>query len=329
MVTSLAPVFILAAQFPGGSSADLARSIETATGKPVVVLAIDYERYKPFEYDPANLNELVRAVRGATGLWQAPGEQHAFHPGTIPRKFIQVHPVGPGGFASGFLAAARGFEVKDGRLTWRAKSSEAVKLDSVGLIPLPKRMSCHWTHAEYWLSASVANMPEREFAEYVAKAAGARLIAGKDSYKLEFDPNEFRNRARRTFTEYGKPDELRKLHPTDRSSYDLALAGLNLMTAAQLTEAFETPQSSVRIPLATAHRGVVEARLRAFLESAQEMQRAAADDNPRLQPVPNVDTIRSVDLREPVFLIFQASFRAQLEVGTRGEFGRPGPRIRI
>jgi hypothetical protein len=336
MITPLVLTLLAGTTFPGGTVYDLAKSVQAATNQSVAIAVFEPGRYKRFDYEPTDLNEMCRAIRAATQLWNAPGSDYAFHPGRLLRSRINVAPVMSGERGHRWSGASIPSEaIAEGMITFKTENGQALMVNGSELVPEIKVEGGHWTFADYGIVADLKAVSPQDFLRIVAKTVGAKLIPIKGGFRFDFDPQEFRLRAQRTFQEFGKPDALAKLTPQQRSDFDLSLAALNAATPQQLTEAFEDQGSQARIPIGPNLRGVAVARLRSAIEAATAAAAAAdqaqtAEELGRLtRRGPDIQSLQSVDFRLPAWVILNSDFRAQIEATLSDTYGRPAGTLKF
>ncbi len=217
--------------------------------------------------------------------------------------------------------------IKDETITWTTPRGEAFTVkelaDSLGAT----KLEYHWTHEPFAMVANVKALPERDFLKYVSKAVGGILIPTKAGYRLQFNPEEFRLRARTLFTSVS-PEDLKKLSAMDRSSYDLALLAINNASAQQLQEAFDSPEMQTTIALGPAQMALVRQRIEVS-SMPGDPQHAQQPTFPNRQGNLDSRIPENVDLRRGATLIFYSTFRTQVEVVTVDQLGRPSGKSRF
>lgn len=319
--------------FPGGTVTNLVASIAEATKAPVLAAVLDNRRISKFEYDTSNLTEMARTIYANAGLRQAPGVDYAYHPDSISPALVQIEPVrGRGGQPPFRYVTPPRDAMKEGVVTWTTGGGEAFRLEDIDNA-FSKPIVYHWTQEPYAMVARVNGVQEGDFVRLVAKAVGAKLVSTKEQYRLEFDPNEFRRRARNTLRAV-TPDRLRAMRPVARATYELCLAALDLATPQQIAQAFFERGGQTLIPLGAGQMGLAQARLQAELEEVAQRERAQEERDERGDrrgggPGRALRMMSNVDLRHGAAIVLHSDFRTQVECVTVDGLGRPAGRVRF
>lgn len=335
MLTALIASFLTPVTFPGGGPVELAASIADSTQKPAVIAELAMRGFAKFDYDTANMTDMARTIFANTALRQAPGE-YAYHPDTIPASFIQVEPFSgrwsPPNFRYTNLAPEA---VKDGKVTWAPRPGEALRTQNLEN-RFSKAVRFHWTQEPYAIMAKVTDLPEADFVRLVAKALGGKYSSRKEAYVIDFDPDEFRKRARNTLAT-AKPKDLERLGPLSRSNYDLCVAAIKQATRQNMLEAFLTQGGRTAIPMVAGQEQMVLARMDAVLQRQEAGDIANVEDRRgtktgSFERKPNRNALRrmdNVDLRYGAAIILESNFRVQVEAVTVDVYGRPAGKIRF
>jgi hypothetical protein len=341
MITTLAASLALAA-FPGGNVSDLARSIAEETKQNVVFQAGAAETAKAFEYDPNNLNEMARAILAGSGFKRAPGAEHVFHHGRL------------GGWMFGLQAVQRVAQqdetwraggawpadaLKDGKVTLKNASGSSFSIESIPKDLLPKPpLEIHWIFERSALKAYVTELPAMDFANYVAKAVGGKVLARQDRYILDIDPVEIQRRAVATLTEVQKAPNYMQMDARRKGQVLLSRAVLGGLSGPQISALLSTPQGSLRFEIGPASRPAVQNYAQALIQSegqeevlfAQEQQtivqeRRAQRGNDEGRNNRNMSLIlRRADPRILGYTTINARFEVRVELLVLDNQGRPG-----
>jgi hypothetical protein len=359
----IASVMAAPVEFPGGSPNDLAKALHESTGQPVVLAKYDGTRIDAFTFDPADPNAMAQAFRKSAGLTQAAGLQLALHPAMLNRQFIQIQPIFKQHQVWYQAPKAQELSVDAGKVTAATAETRYATMADLGKLEFSKPLRWSQWYEVYPMAIRAKEVSEAEFLGYVAKVIGAKLVSTKDSYTFAFEPNEFRNRAKRTFSEFGSAQDLGSATVFDKAAVDFALTALNLATNANLIEAFDTKQET-RIPLNQAQKQYVYGVMAKLAEadandlnqgrgrggrgggappeafaSAEQVSIIAGEElNPQREQFGNAGRrgrppysriLPMVDWNQQVNLVLMRNFRTQIEASTLPINGRPGQRIRI
>lgn len=337
-------------EFKGGLVGDLVAAL-AQSGQPVVASASDNTRYGAFTLDTADLNGLSAAMKKNASLWQMPGVQYIFHPGYLPRSLVSISPVFQPQRNWWSVAGAKSFTVEKGVVTSTMKNNEALTLDDMSKFGFSKPIEWATSHAVYPITANCKDMPEKEFLTYVSKAVGGKLLVTDKTYKIQFDPMEFRKRAIKALSDFGYPKAANQPSANDRLGIDMAVYALNQASNLHLTQAFELDGGSFRLELNSSQAQYVYGLMqRSAAEQAKEAEQAMAlaqqqrsSGGGRNQRGPGrpmgvngslLRAVQSVDSRQPFTLTMWSNFRTAVEMSvfqgpnrnsqrTQVQFGNP------
>lgn len=323
----LAAALLLAAEFPGGDATALAESLAKAGNTSAIVCAFERVQYPAFKYDPEKLDQMADAIKAATGLTMAGGTRLAVHPGKISRHLFAPPMIGPK--PSGYSSAPfPGEALKDGVVTFTTEKGKCVTVGALQMATFSRPISVHWAYRDVPMFAAVKDLPEVEFLRYVAKVAGARLFASKSEYRLDFEPIEFRTRAKATVKAFLESREGKDLSRKQASDARLVQAALNLVSDYQLAEAFREQGASARVPLAPQHSQLIRERW-TLVEEAPSNERLAQRARIRGGGGQATSGPLTLDTRYPIYLVMRSDFGCYLEAMTLGEGRERGSVIRF
>lgn len=250
MLLSLIPL-ALVAQFPGGSANDLCAHLATETKRPVVVVKSTSASIGPFQYDPADVDSINRALRAKAALELTAGSHVIVHDGLVLMSRMAKPPLEKPITPKWVLP-----NVENGKVTLETKGQEALDPMELDKVKFSKPVKVHWFYEKTPVSAQLSQLPEREFLTYIAKGIGARFSETEKEFKLSFDPSAMRNRLIKTVgilrdlgmkrperSEEGENDPMATIRP------DFVRALLTDASLGELTDAFATPESKVHLRL--------------------------------------------------------------------------------
>jgi hypothetical protein len=308
---------VAATHFGGGSANDLAKSIHEATGQNVVVYQAVTKPIPVFDYDTSNLNVFAQTLRSKAGLMMAPGSDYILYDGTLPptkmppRYFSgQSGPMGGKGLSSD--------AIQDGKITVKTTGTDGIAIAALANAPFSKKLTADPYFDGIAVFAQVKDQPERDFLNWVAKASGGRIVMVKDTYSLQVDGNEVRNRAIRMVS-----DRLKALakNAGDRSRDELMLAVLQQATPADIALLVNGKKPEIQYeigrgsPLATA----ATARLTAIEDAQTRQPRQTAASQ---APIP-LGIMSRIDSRRSSYAVLGGNLEAYLDIAVMAPDGRP------
>jgi hypothetical protein len=336
----------MVATFPGGTINDLARSLNTASGKPAVIVLSGSAKALPgFEFNAADPDDLAQVLRTKVNLVLAPGVDMVVHDGYVPfDKVGKGAPTGNSMMAKPFTEAA----VSGGKVTFATEKNESLQLES--LKGFAKPVTVHWFYPGLTVAVNAKDVPEMDFLGLVAKGIGARFHNSGNNFKIEFDPVEVRTRAIRTiqFQPQGaKPQQPQAPTFTTRMQ-DFRIAALNSLTPAQLSELFKAPGNTIKTPIRSGSN--IERLAVALVREMEAQTQTQTDDaavanevnsrvliggQTRAQNRRPGSILARVDPRRQAMLVTDTNFQAWVEVPVLGGNGnsvetilRPESRVR-
>lgn len=323
----LAAALLQAAEFPGGDATALAESLAKAGKSSAIVCAFERVQYPALRLDPGKPDQLADAVKAATGLKVAGGTRLAVHPGKISRHLFAPPIIGPK--PSGYSPAPFPEEaLKDGVVTLATEKGKCITVGALQSAMFSRPISVHWVYRDLPMMAAIKDLPEVEFLNYVAKVAGARLSASKSEYRLDFEPIEFRTRAKATVRAFLDSREGKDLSRRQASDARLVQAALNLVSDYQLSEAFREQGASTRFALGPQQTRLIQERL-ALLEEAPTNEQLAQRARSRGGGGQASPSTLTVDTRYPIYLVMRSDFGCYLEAMSLGEGRERGSVVRF
>jgi hypothetical protein len=311
--------------FSGGGASDLAASLAGATQRGAVIAVLDRQNYRKFTFEPMDATQMAQAVLAATGLKQAVGVDLAYHPNRIPQWFAQIPPFGgQGGSANLTLVSPPKVAWKDGKLTWKTPKGEASRVEELQRA-FSKPLEWHWTHEPYAMVFHVIDMPEADVLRHIAKAVGGKLAATRDRFRLDFDPEQFRQRARGLFVT-PSIQRLENLDEMSRANFELSRSAIGMASSAQIRQAFYDRGGQTAITLGPGQMGMVQQRMAVRL-SFEQQPRQTREGGRRGGNISR--RLASVDLRQGAAIILRSDFRTEIEAVTVDALGRPVGRVRF
>ena len=324
--------------FPGGSYADLARSIAEATESNVVFLAGGHESAPKFTYSPDDVGELARGIQKATKFRQSPGIERVFHHGSLGSWLFESPVVTSLLFDGHWQSGSPGTIVeKDGRYTIHFKSTEACPLEALPTTSLSKPFRFHWLFTQTPFTAWITEMPVKDFFGYLGKAYGGRLVEQKEWFYFDIDPAEIRRRALQTIADVMKEPNYAKQTPYNKAMLQLSKDAIASTSNQQIAEALESKESKVKFPIPAGMRGSIQALLQHVYQT--EVQRRQDGDDDQRQNVQtfgegggrdvSLEQMARIDRRLIGNVVLEARFGVRLELATTDQLGRPGPTFRF
>lgn len=318
--------------FPGGSPSELAKSIAEATKSNVVIEAGPSESLKPFNYEPANLDEMARAILKATDLKQAPGEDRIFYHPWLPGWHFQSATIQR--FLNDSTRASQSGSLpknslSEGKVTIHARPRTGILVSNLEGLKFAKPLSVDRFFMQYGLNVWVTDMPERDFLNYVCKAIGGRLKPTKEGWTLIPTGQEMQRRALASYDRVKKEAGYQKLPPTEKAELELSRSAVSTATSSQLEELYGDEGKPIRMEIGPTSRAAVTQMLRAMMEE----QAAAQTFGPPQETTPGApkpeDRFKSIDRRVIGWVVLSRGFQAHAELATFDQLGRPGPPMRL
>lgn len=300
----------LFAQFPGGSPNDLCAYLAAETKRPVVVIKTTSSKIGPFEYDPADLNSISRALRSKVKLELTPGVNLIVNDGRIPISLLNVSNREPFSAPKWVLP-----KVEDDTITFSTESNERIDPAQLTEVKFSKPLVVHWFYAQVPVAISAYRMTEREFLTYVAKGIGARFSENAKEFRIDFDPAVMRNRMIKTIGIFKELwlkqlDQDAEQNALSTGRADFAIGVLQDISLADLTKSFATPDS--KIPLRLRSNGAAFRNGTSMLH-AYVMQ-TSKDSGVLKTPAGDFVLPLRIDPQKPVTASFSAKFASSLRM---------------
>lgn len=249
MLLTLLPLALFS-QFPGGSANDLCAQLATETKRPVVVLKNSTPNIGAFQYDPADLDSINRALRSKVAMELTVGSDVIVHDGRIPARRL-----GSTRFEKPLTPTWVLPKVSEGRVDIQTKGQEVLDPAELDKAKFSKPVKVHWFYEQTGVCVQASNLPERDFLTYVAKGVGAKFVETEKEFRLDFDPAAMRNRMIKSVGIFQDlwakrqeaTEEENGLMTTARPI--IVKSMLSDVSLGELTEAFRTPEGKSQFKL--------------------------------------------------------------------------------
>lgn len=335
--------------FKGGSIHEFVGVASMEGAKPVVVSAFEPAKLKEFTVDLADISTASKIITQQTGLQMGTTYDFAFSTKFIDRKYVGIAPIQNRQPSSWSYVQDTSDLVRSGTVTIIAKPNEAVTLEGLKS-RFSKPLVVHWMLEQVPMIVNAKNLPEKQFLQMAASAVGGKFVEKPDKFYVDFDPADFRIRARKTIQTFGDLRKVERPTAAMKAGIENALSAINLATNAQLTEAFLAPGSSTTILLNNTGKAMVARQLEEkandpqpaqvdMLSSSvqiakpvevvpQEEGRGQRGPNGRGQRPSNFAMLRQIiDFNQPVKMILQSDFRVSFSGRTHAMGNRPSREI--
>lgn len=249
MLLTLLPLALFA-QFPGGSANDLCAQLATETKRPVVVVKNSIANIAPFQYDPADLDSINRALRSKVAMELTAGSDVIVHDGRIPAQRL-----GSTRFEKPLTPKWVLPKIEEGKVDLQTAGQEALDPAELEEAKFSKPLKVHWFYEKTPVCIQASKLPERDFLTFIAKGVGAKFIETHKEFRLDFDPSAMRNRMIKSVGIFQDlwakrqeaTEEENSLMTTARPI--IVKAMLSDISLGELTEAFRTPEGKSQFKL--------------------------------------------------------------------------------
>lgn len=349
-MTTLILASIFAVKFAGGTPNEFIAALSQDTQQNVMMTQGDGTILSRAEFETSDLNEMSRAIRAQLQHVILPGTDLIISDQLVPRELVaenQVQRAVREGAeveiilrANEALARSDGAEgarrtgrfeanrialpktaIQDGKVTFKTEGNDALQIAMAGQA-LSKPVKVHWFYDRSPIFINVKDQPEEEFARWLAKAVGARLVVNAKEYAFELNPTEARRRAVATIQSEPLPQRNAESQTAARN---FRVACLNALTPVQITAALAESRSSVRIELTQ--------RSPLTRLAVQRVQQIDAERQSRPMQGPpgqaQLTIMKRVDPSRLAVLIVDSRFGVRMEIPVLDQNGRPAGVVRL
>ncbi len=349
-MTTLILASILAVKFAGGTPNAFIAALSTDTQQNVMMTQGDGAILARAEFETSDLNEMSRAVRAQLSHAILPGTDLILSDQFVARELVaenqgqrvlreggEVEIVIRANEAVSRSSATDGsrrsgrFEpnrialpktaVQDGKVTFKTEGNDALQIPMVGQA-LSKPVKVHWFYDRAPIFVHVKDQPEEEFARWLAKAVGARLVVNAKEYAFELNPSEARKRAVATIQKEPLPE---RNAASQTAARNFRIACLNALTPAQISAALAESGSTTRIELGPRSPLTRLAVQRVQQIDAERQSRPVQGPPGQAQPT----IMQRVDPSRMAVLIVDSRFGVRMEIPVLDQNGRPAGVVRL
>lgn len=187
---------ILGFSFDGGEAIKLASAASIATNLPVVLYMGEEDTKPKASFESRTVEDFGTLFTSHTGLLQVENSGLAFHsPGYSLDLIMRNH----SDFEKSYQRKNEGFFLAaDGKIS-TGLSGASTDLGQLEELKFSKPVKAHWFLKSARIVTRAIRTEEKEFLGMVSKAVGGKLVETTDSYSIELDPDELRERGAFTY----------------------------------------------------------------------------------------------------------------------------------
>jgi len=343
-MTTLLIAAIAVIKFDGGTPSEFATVLADNLKQNVVVSLGQPRIIEKASFETTDADVMSREIRSQTKLVMQPGSELVFSDDLLDRdrvrssqqllrrarseaeaQFEVVAPPPPS--AQRMDVSFVGLPAKavaDGKVTVKTEKSEGLQIKMLEA-GLGKPVEVHWIYEQTPVFANVKDMPVLEFTKWVARAIGAKAVAGEKSYRFELDAQEIRKRAVATIRaepiptlQTGQPNEAEQART-------FRISCINALTTKQVSDALASPGSSVVIVMTPQSQLARSAIQRIRQVEQTQLGYGPTDRRPRNA----IGLLQRIDNSRPATLVIDAQFGVTMEIPVLDQNGRSAGTVRL
>jgi hypothetical protein len=339
-MTALLIASLLTVKFPGGNANEFAAILVGATKQNVVISQSEPKLIPKAEFATEDLNEMARSLRAQTQHIILPGADLVISDQLIPPRLVnergrrQFRRAERGQVEVSLEAPTQNIiavnlislpatAVHNGMVTFKTEKSDALQSGSLGAFSRP--VKSHWYFQQIPIFVSVTDMPEADFLKWAAKAVGGRLLVTEKEYMIDIDPVEVRRRVIATIQKQVLPAANTPEGAMELKERNFRIAGINALSAAQISETLKTPGGQSKIALSP-RSPLAKLALQRLRDLAQS---AASSEGRSRESISAVGALQRIDNSRTASLIVNARFDVEVEVPILDRNGRPAGFVRL
>jgi hypothetical protein len=198
MIALCSLLFASVSTFGGGTMDDLAKSLADETGKnSIIVTGFSTPKMEAFKYDNSTPDTLATSIYAGAKVRMAPGGLPYFSDRYYNGDhFREIAPKLPPASETTKVIPAE--FLTGGKVTLETASKLPILLEALTSVKWSHPLRVDYMLRDLAVSASVKNMPERDFLDAVARSAGAFVTTDDTGYHMAYDGDQLRTRVLNT-----------------------------------------------------------------------------------------------------------------------------------
>lgn len=230
--------------FAGGSPVDLAETLSRELKKPIAIMLDGRLAIPKFTFEWADANEFWSVLRSRTALESVRDNPSTLYPSAWPtgillREFLQEYMV-----ATNPAAMPNGVEELQS-FSLPSRPGEVYSIIGITSVNWRKPVVVHWTYKYISLAISGRELDIKDLTKLIAQSVGGKFVDTESEYRIDFDPETFRQRAIARYNLLAQDEEF-AFRSVD---FEYASAVLSHVSNVDLERLYATENNSIDVEL--------------------------------------------------------------------------------